>query len=176
MKTELQGARIVTEIGDDCVACGPSVLEQVVRNLLGNAAKFRSRDRPLLITVRTEKRASRDNPDGQVALIIEDNGMGLDPEAAKHVFEPYYRAYTAREVPGQGLGLAIVERVVHTLGGTCEIGPTAGPGTRVTIHLPAAPPGAVSGPAPATPSSPVARRPAVAAGGAGPAAARSPSE
>lgn len=139
MKAELQGAQIVTEIGADDIACGPSVLEQVVRNLLGNAAKFRSRDRPLLITVRTEKRTSRDNPDGQVALTIEDNGMGLDPEAAKHAFEPYYRAYNAREVPGQGLGLAIVERVVHTLGGTCEIGAAAGQGTRVTIHLPAAP-------------------------------------
>jgi len=156
MKSELQGARVITQLGDDRIACGPSVLEQVVRNLLGNAAKFRARDRPLQITIRSERQAGRDNPGGQVALLIEDNGMGLEPEAARHVFEPYYRGYNAREVPGQGLGLAIVERVVHTLGGTCEIGPAGGPagapGTRVTVRLPAAPPGATppaGSPAPA---------------------------
>jgi len=159
MKGELQGARVITQLGDDDnIACGPSVLEQVVRNLLGNAAKFRARDRPLLITIRTERRSSRDNPGGQVALIIEDNGMGLDPEAARHVFEPYYRGYNARELPGQGLGLAIVERVVHTLGGTCELGPAGGPaaapGTRVTVRLPAAPAGATPSAASATPSGP----------------------
>jgi signal transduction histidine kinase len=151
MKGELQGASVVTQLSEDDIACGPSVLEQVVRNLLGNAAKFRTRDRALLITIRTERRSSRDNPGGQVALSIEDNGMGLDPEAARHVFEPYFRGYNAREVPGQGLGLAIVERVVHTLGGTCEIGPAGGaagaPGTRVTIRLPAASPRATAGPA-----------------------------
>jgi len=152
MKSELQGAHVVTEVGDDRIACGPSVLEQIVRNLLGNAAKFRARDRPLQITIRTERRSNRDNPGGQVALIVEDNGMGLEPEAARHVFEPYYRGYNAREVPGQGLGLAIVERVVHTLGGTCEIGPAGGPGsapgTRVTIRLPAASAGNANGAAP----------------------------
>ena len=161
MKGELQGARVVTQLGDESIACGPSVLEQLVRNLLGNAAKFRSRDRPLQIAIRTELTSSRDNPGGQVALVIEDNGMGLDPEAAQHVFEPYYRGYNAREVPGQGLGLAIVERVVHTLGGTCEIGaaggPAEAPGTRVTIRLPAAPRGAVPS---AAPSGPAAKRPA----------------
>jgi len=144
MKGELQGAQVVTQLSGDSIACGPSVLEQVMRNLLGNAAKFRARDRALLITIRTERRSSRDNPGGQVALSIEDNGMGLDPEAARHVFEPYYRGYNAREVPGQGLGLAIVERVVHALGGTCEIGASDGPlpGTRVTIRMPAASRGA----------------------------------
>lgn len=177
MKGELQGARVVTQIGDEKIACGPSVLEQLVRNLLGNAAKFRSHDRPLLITIRTERRSSRDNPGGQVALSIEDNGMGLDSEAAKHVFEPHYRGYNAREVPGQGLGLAIVERVVHTLGGTCEIGPAGEPpggqGTRVTIRLPAAPAGAVPSVAGATASGPTAKR---APGPDGGPATRTPTE
>lgn len=140
MKGELQGAQVMTRIGEDAIACGPSVLEQVVRNLLGNAAKFRSRSRPLVITISTERE------EAQVALTIEDNGMGIDPDAAKHAFEPYFRSYSAREVPGHGLGLAIVERVVHALGGTCEIGATAPgepadpatQGTRVTIRLPRA--------------------------------------
>jgi signal transduction histidine kinase len=132
MKAELQGARIVTQIGDDSIACGPSVLEQVVRNLLGNAAKFRARSRPLLVTIRTVREGA------QIALSVEDNGMGLDPDAAKHAFEPYFRSYSAREVPGHGLGLAIVERVVQALGGTCEIAAAPEQGTRVTVRLPGA--------------------------------------
>lgn len=173
MKGELQGARVVTQLGEESIACGPSVLEQLVRNLLGNAAKFRSRDRPLLITIRTERSSNGGSRDRQVALVIEDNGMGLDPEAAKHVFEPYYRGYNAREVPGQGLGLAIVERVVHTLGGTCEIGAAGGPadapGTRVTIRLPAAPPGTVAAAGGAAPG-------LAASGPSGPGTPRAPSE
>lgn len=128
----LQGARIVTEIEDAPIACGSSVLAQVVRNLLGNAAKFRAHERPLVVTIRTRREGA------QVALTVEDNGMGLDRDAQSHAFEPYFRAYSAREIPGHGLGLAIVERVARALGGTCEIAPGTDVGTRVVVRLPGA--------------------------------------
>ena len=51
--------------------------------------------------------------DGVIEIVVEDNGMGMDAEAATHAFEPYYRGESAREVPGHGLGLAIVERATR---------------------------------------------------------------
>jgi signal transduction histidine kinase len=132
LRLELADAEVSSELAPDAVACGPGVLEQIVRNLLENAAKFRSRQRPLRIRIRTERRGD------EVALVVEDNGVGMDPASARHVFEPGYRAEAAREIPGHGLGLAIVERAVTALGGRCEIFASPDAGTSVVVCLPRA--------------------------------------
>ncbi|HVZ72370.1 MAG TPA: HAMP domain-containing sensor histidine kinase [Polyangia bacterium] len=132
LRAELADADVVTEIGPDPIACGPGALEQIVRNLLENAAKFRSRARPLVIRIRTERVEDR------VRLHVEDNGVGMDPETARHIFEPHYRAQNAREIPGHGLGLAIVESTVRALGGKCEIFASPDAGTAVVVDLPRA--------------------------------------
>jgi signal transduction histidine kinase len=132
LRVELADAEVMTELTSDPVACGPGVLEQIVRNLLENAAKFRSRQRPLRIKIKTERQGD------QIALFVEDNGVGMDPASAEHVFEPHYRAEGAREIPGHGLGLAIVERAVRALGGTCKIFASPDHGTSVVVRLPRA--------------------------------------
>ena len=58
------------------------------------------------------------------------------PRAPRHVFEPGYRAEAAREIPGHGLGLAIVERAVTAVGGTCQIFGSPEAGTSVVVRLP----------------------------------------
>jgi signal transduction histidine kinase len=131
LEADLRGAEVTTVLTDDPVACAPGVLAQIVRNLVGNAVKFRSRQRKL--TVKLDARAH----DGVVELVIEDNGMGMDAESAAHAFEPYYRG-KAREVPGHGLGLAIVERTARALGGSCELSSAPDQGTRITLRLPRA--------------------------------------
>jgi two-component system sensor histidine kinase MprB len=73
-----------------------------------------------------------------IELAIEDNGIGIDEESAEHAFEPYYRGRQDREVPGHGLGLAIVHRAAKALGGECHISRTAPEGTRITVSLPRA--------------------------------------
>jgi signal transduction histidine kinase len=134
LRAELADAEIVTELGPDAVACGPGILEQIVRNLLENAAKFRSSARRLRVRVKTERRGD------EIVLTVEDNGVGMDVETAKHIFEPHYRAHDAREIPGHGLGLAIVERAVRALGGGCEIFASPDAGTAVIVRLPRAMP------------------------------------
>ena len=130
LREELADAEVSTELTNDAVACSPGVVEQIVRNLLENAAKFRSRQRALRIKIKTERRGE------EVALSVEDNGVGLDPASARHVFEPGYRAEAAREIPGHGLGLAIVQRAVTAVGGTCEIFGSPEAGTSVVVRLP----------------------------------------
>ena len=130
LRAELADAEVTTELTGDAVACAPGVLEQVVRNLLENAAKFRSRERRLRIKIKTERQGD------VIALSVEDNGVGMDPVSARHVFEPGYRAEAAREIPGYGLGLAIVERAVAAVGGSCRIFGSPEAGTSVIVRLP----------------------------------------
>ncbi len=67
-------------------------------------------------------------------IVVEDNGIGMDGESAKHVFEPFFRGPTDRH--GHGLGLTIVERTARALAGSCELSSVPDRGTRITVRLP----------------------------------------
>ena len=60
----------------------------------------------------------------------------MDPESAKLAFEPFYRGQLDLEVPGHGLGLAIVDRATRALGGTRELSSVLNQGTRIVARLP----------------------------------------
>jgi signal transduction histidine kinase len=133
MGPELEGTEVSTRLEAGTVACAEGVLFQILRNLIGNAIKFRARSRPLRIAIT----AHEEGP--MVELAVEDNGIGMDPESAKQAFAPFFRGSTDREVPGHGLGLAIVERTTHALGGTCELSSVPDRSTRIVVRLPRAP-------------------------------------
>jgi signal transduction histidine kinase len=127
---ELLGAELHTQLTLEPVACADGVLAQILRNLVSNAVKFRSRERALHLRLVAL-------PDGDwIDITLEDNGVGMDAESAAHAFEPFYRGRTDREVPGHGLGLAIVERATRALGGRCELASAPDHGTRIVIRLP----------------------------------------
>jgi len=132
MGPELQGVDLVTKLRAGRVACAEGVLSQILRNLIGNAIKFRAHDRPLRIAIETRDFES------MVEFAVEDNGLGMDPVSAKHAFEPFYRGQMDRELPGHGLGLAIVERTTRALGGTCELSSVMDRSTRMVVRLPRA--------------------------------------
>jgi signal transduction histidine kinase len=121
---------LVTKLEAGRVACTEGVLGQILRNLLGNAIKFRARSRPLRIAIEACDAGA------MVQLVVEDNGVGMDPESAKHAFEPFYRGQMDRELPGHGLGLAIVDRTARALGGTCELSSVVDHSTRIVVRLP----------------------------------------
>ena len=130
MGAELQGVELVTKLDASRVACTEEVLAQILQNLIGNAIKFHAPSRPLRITI-----ATRD-VGAMVEFAVEDNGMGMDAESAKHAFEPFFRGQMDRELPGHGLGLAIVERTTRSLGGGCELSSAPDRGTRIVVRLP----------------------------------------
>lgn len=142
---DLRDAEVVLAIADCATACTPSVLAQLVRNVVGNAIKYRGAGRPLQVTIDAKPRAPElpeiaTRSTGQIEIVVTDNGVGMTREAAAHAFDPFYRATSARSIPGHGLGLAIVKRTVDAMGGDCELSSAPNEGTRVTLHLPAAPP------------------------------------
>jgi signal transduction histidine kinase len=133
MGAELQGVEVVTKVvAGQVVASAEGVLSQILRNLIGNAIKFRARSRALSITIETRDVGS------MVEIVVEDNGVGMDPENAKHAFEPFYRGLSTREVPGHGLGLAIVERTTRALGGSCQLWSIPDRSTRIAVRIPRA--------------------------------------
>ncbi len=90
-------------------------VEQVIGNLIDNAIKYHSAQRPLEITV------SGSEAFGRVHIAVADNGRGVDPKDHERIFELFRRS-GAQTQPGEGIGLAHVRALVHRLGGTitCE--------------------------------------------------------
>ena len=105
----------------------------VVFNLLDNAVKYRSEDRPLKLVVTT-----KDVSGGKILLSIADNGIGIKRENLKRIFEKFYRVSTGNrhDVKGFGLGLAYVKKMITAVSGKIEVESDFGHGTKFNIILP----------------------------------------
>ncbi|HEY4909328.1 MAG TPA: ATP-binding protein, partial [Methylomirabilota bacterium] len=79
---------------------------------------------------------------GRALISVRDTGIGIEPDAAARIFEPFVRldAARGRDTGGTGLGLALVRAIVTAHGGTVEVESAPGAGSRFTIRLPLAPP------------------------------------
>lgn len=88
-------------------------LIQVFQNLIGNAIKYRDRERALKIRV-----WSQPGPDGHHTISIMDNGPGIDPRHHSQIFGMFQRAHSS-EVAGSGIGLALCRKILHNRG--CDI-------------------------------------------------------
>lgn len=107
--------------------CDSRLFETVWRNLIGNALKYtRGRDQAE-IDIRFA--------DGWYQ--VRDNGVGFDPERFKDVFVPFRRYHDATLYEGEGVGLALVRRIVERHGGEVAIDSVEGQGTTVRFRMPA---------------------------------------
>lgn len=134
IKAEKNGGRLTTDLQatNPVVMADQLHLTNVVFNLLDNAVKYRSPDRPLQLSVKTQS-------DGKhLILTIADNGIGIASDNLKRIFEKFYRVSTGNrhDVKGFGLGLAYVRSVVKTLGGTIHAESQPDQGTSFIIRLP----------------------------------------
>jgi signal transduction histidine kinase len=131
LRDRLGDAELAVDVGDLVTACSAGVLGLVVRNLVTNAAKYRSPARRLALRIEARKR-----DDGRIELVVTDNGVGMTEDVAAHAFEPMYRAPGASS-PGHGLGLSIVKRTVDSIGGEVELESVHDGGTVVIVRVPA---------------------------------------
>ena len=106
-------------------------LEQVVTNLLSNAAKYGA-GRPIEITVDGDETTAR--------FCIRDHGIGIPAEHQARIFDRFERAVSDRHYGGLGLGLWIVRQIVEAHRGTIEVESEAGMGSTFTVRLPRAAP------------------------------------
>jgi signal transduction histidine kinase len=107
-------------------------LERVLENLLDNAIKYSPRATPVHVTA--------DRHGNGVIITVRDQGVGIPQDELPHVFVPFYRASTSRNVPGIGIGLAGAKKIVEQHGGEITVESALDQGTTVVITLPESPP------------------------------------
>jgi signal transduction histidine kinase len=106
-------------------------LSQVISNLLRNAAKFTQKDGAVSLVM--------DRGEGDVALRIADNGIGIPQDMLGRVFDLFTQVDSsrARSQGGLGIGLTLVKRIVEVHGGSIDVESAGeGCGSTFTIHLP----------------------------------------
>ncbi|MFJ3233998.1 ATP-binding protein [Streptomyces sp. NPDC086787] len=111
-------------------AAVPSRLTRLFSNLLDNAAKFSPPGG------RVEVAAHRSSRDGGLEITVRDHGPGIDSADLPHVFDRFYRARTARALPGSGLGLAMARQIAHTHDGELTAHRAPGGGALFRLTLP----------------------------------------
>lgn len=104
-------------------------LEQIFSNLIDNAIKYRSLERPVRIRIDSEERGNF------VVIRVTDNGRGIEAKDYERIFELFRRA-GPQDRPGEGIGLAHVRAMVRRLGGSIRVESEFGQGTTFTVILP----------------------------------------
>lgn len=107
----------------------------IIFNLLDNAFKYRREDEPLALSVHTYN-----INDTHFCISISDNGIGIQKDNLKRIFDKFYRVHTGDQhnVKGFGLGLAYVQKMVELHQGTIKVTSELNKGTKFTITLPLA--------------------------------------
>jgi len=114
------------------VALDEEAFIQVVLNLINNADKYSLEDKRIEITISLH--------DDKVEVRVKDYGMGMKGEDAKSIFKDFFRSddVTSRNIPGAGLGLTFVKRIVEVHKGTIGVESAFGEGSTFVIQLPVA--------------------------------------
>jgi two-component system sensor histidine kinase/response regulator len=118
---------LATPLGD------PTLIEQILGNLLDNALKYRRRDAV------PELALSASDLGEQVLIQLADNGIGMPLEYQQKIFQVFQRLHHDHEYPGTGIGLAIVAKAARAMGGEVTVESSPGQGSTFSVRLPAAP-------------------------------------
>ena len=124
------------DVTDEDVYCDRTRLSQVLLNLLSNAIKFT----PVggTVSVRLRQLPGRHGDRANYEIRVKDTGIGMSPEFAAKVFEPFERERTSTvlKIQGTGLGMAITKNIVEMMGGSIEVKTEKEKGTEFILILP----------------------------------------
>ena len=125
---ESKNIEIETDIQSDVfIKSDEEKLALVWNNLISNAVKFTDNGGKITVSL-------KDNGNN-VTVSVSDSGIGMNAETGKHIFEKFYQGDTSRSTKGNGLGLALVKRVVDILNGDISVESTLGKGSTFTVTL-----------------------------------------
>jgi len=125
---EKKNLNIETEIEDEVRICSDAELLSLVwNNLISNAVKFTPDGGTICVALKTEENT--------VLISVSDTGCGMTAETGKHIFEKFYQGDTSHATRGNGLGLALVKRVVDILNGEITVQSVYGKGSTFTVKI-----------------------------------------
>jgi PAS domain S-box-containing protein len=122
-RAEVVVSALPTVVGD------AAQLTQLFTNLLGNAIKYRS-ERPLRVVIASETR------DDDWVIWVEDNGIGIEAAHFERIFLLFQRLHARTQYPGNGIGLALCQKIVERHGGRIWVESEPGQGSRFSFTLP----------------------------------------
>ncbi len=125
---EKKNIDIEAEIDEDIIInADPELLSLVWNNLFSNAIKFT--DERGTVSVRVMKQ------NGNAAVSVSDTGCGIDSKTGRHIFDKFYQGDTSHAAKGNGLGLALVKRIIDITGGVITVSSELGKGSTFTVIL-----------------------------------------
>ncbi|MBP1559942.1 MAG: response regulator [Oscillospiraceae bacterium] len=125
----------VIDVSDEDVICDKTRINQVLLNLLSNAIKFTPSGGT--VSVRVTQIHNAPEGKGLYEIRVKDTGIGMSPEFAERVFEPFERerSSTVSKIQGTGLGMAITKNIIDMMGGTINVQSEQNKGTEFVITL-----------------------------------------
>ncbi|MGN1135715.1 MAG: ATP-binding protein [Oscillospiraceae bacterium] len=125
---EKKNIEIETKLDENIsINSDPELLELVWNNLLSNAFKFTESGGKVSVTLTADEKYA--------AVKISDTGCGMSPETGEHIFEKFYQGDTSHSTRGNGLGLALVKRVVDIVHGEISVESAVGKGSTFTVKI-----------------------------------------
>ena len=132
------GFTVAKKISDKLppIVADPSAAITCIENLVSNAMKYSNSSK--WIAIRAYEDSANSKP--EVAISVEDKGIGISSADLAHIFEPFYRVQSVRDnqIRGVGLGLYLVKRMMEDMGGRVSVTSELGRGTEVVLHFPVA--------------------------------------
>jgi signal transduction histidine kinase len=125
---EKKGIEIEADMEEQVlVKADPELLTLVWNNLFSNAIKFTEPGGKVRVTLNTQ--------DEEAVVRISDTGCGISPEVGRHIFEKFYQGDTSHATKGNGLGLALVKRVMDITKGDIQVSSEVGKGSTFTVRI-----------------------------------------
>ena len=124
---ENKNIQLFCDLDEVSVCSSQSYVELVCSNLISNAVKFTEADGSITVVLKSSGK--------DVVLQVSDTGCGISPETGAHIFDKFYQGDTSHASEGNGLGLALVKKVIDILGGEISVESELGKGSTFSVRL-----------------------------------------
>jgi signal transduction histidine kinase len=130
---DYEGGKVSISIDKEILNCfiHKTQTKIILNNILSNALKYSHDEINIYLSVNLC--ASIDEP--RINFTITDSGIGMSDEQIKNIYVPFYRGHPSGYVPGNGIGMTIVEELIKNLNGNIDINSHVGKGTTVSVKL-----------------------------------------